>query len=67
MEYLILPSYNVLAKKIAELMPSKEGPQDFFINESTQGTTLIHISRIGLGLTYPSQSLHAPYVKQHVH
>ena len=32
-EYLILPSYNLLPKKIDELMPSKQ-PQDFFMKDT---------------------------------
>ena len=31
-KYLILPSYGVLAKKIAELMPTKEARKDFLMN-----------------------------------
>ena len=36
-EYLILPSYKKLAKKIDELMPSKEGPKDFFMGDDKIG------------------------------
>ena len=36
-KYLILPSYGVLAKKITELMPTKEAPKDFLMNGVQNG------------------------------